>query len=169
MLKIFISYSTRDLWAVETVRQALLGRQGLAVFHAEKSVRIGDDLPDKIRRNITLCDVFLLLWSQSAARSAWVQAEIGAAWGQKRLIIPVHLEPHVPLRGPLAGRTTKDVEIHQNPEQALHQLASELQRFADQKRANAAAWGWGLAGLILGGLLFGGGGDQETDEQDHDW
>lgn len=160
MLRIFISYSTQDIWAVDAVRQAVLDRKGVGVFFAEESIRVGEDLPERIRRNLAICDVFLLLWSSSAARSDWVKAEIGAAWGQKRLIIPVHLEPDVPLPGPLSGRSVKDISLHEDPEVALRQLAAAIHDLAHDKTVSNA-WGWGIAGVILGGLLLGGDRDDE--------
>ena len=166
MLRIFVSYSTHDLWAAQTIRHALLDRPGIGVFFADESVHIGDDLPEKILHNLSICDVFLLLHSKSAAQSSWVNAEVGAAWRQQSRIIPVHLEPDVPLPGPLAGRTTKDIELYKEPNVALARLADAMHGLADEKK-RGKKWGWGVAGLILGALLFGRGEDDE--DQDEGW
>jgi hypothetical protein len=62
------------------------------VFFADESVVEGERLSDKIHKAIRGCDKFVLMWSERAKQSGWVQQEIGAALSQGKTILPIVLD-----------------------------------------------------------------------------
>lgn len=152
--KAFVSYSTYNIhiaqWAVQS-----LSRPGITeVFVAEYSLEPGAVLDERILAEIRACDVFILLWSRAARQSDWVPEEIGAARMAHRLIVPVVLEPNVPLPGFIAQ--VKHLRAYENWQGAFTNLKEfvEAQAMEAAQRQNVAV----VLGLILGSiLLFGGG------------
>lgn len=110
----------------------------------------------------------MLLWSEAASKSAWVRDEVGAAWGSKRAVLPVHLTPNLELPPSLAGvkylaAYEKDagsvlsvqaaVAAHWNllvQQQGQLRAVWEAERQRQQAEANKQALGW----LALGGLAI---------------
>ncbi len=88
--KIFISHSNseQDKDLVEACREALV-TCGLQGYFAEFDNQVGGILWDKIQREITLSDIFLVLWTKAGSKSGDVREEIGIALGREKRIIPV--------------------------------------------------------------------------------
>ena len=82
-LKVFISYSTKDLHIVDFVRSILAGAP-VEVFVAEYSVAPGTPLSPAIITAIKQCNLFILLWSHNSRASEWVPQEIGIAIERKQ-------------------------------------------------------------------------------------
>lgn len=97
-LKVFISYSTKDIQTVDFVRSILAGAP-VEVFVAEYSVAPGTPLSPAIVTAIKQCNLFILLWSHNSRTSEWVPQEIGIAKGRNKQIIPVVLQPIYICRG----------------------------------------------------------------------
>lgn len=98
MFNVFVSYSTHDLKNVAELQQALVGT-GVGVFVAEHSVLPSEHLSEKISSAITACDLFVLLWSESAKASEWVSQEIGKAHALNKKILPLVLTEGLNLPG----------------------------------------------------------------------
>ena len=90
-VKIFISHSHRDRH-LATELQSVLTQYGAETFLDQDKIQAGDDLSIEIRDGISSCDVLLLLWSASAASSAWVRAEWDMAYDLSKKIIPYVLD-----------------------------------------------------------------------------
>ena len=99
---VFVSYSTQDLDHVEALR-AQLANPPLKLFVAEYSVSAGNDLPQEIKNAIRSCDLFVLIWSNHAKKSAWVSQEIGFAEAQSKTILPLVINPKCPPGGFLSN------------------------------------------------------------------
>jgi hypothetical protein len=89
--KVFISHSHEDRHlAVEL--QRVLGEQNAQTFLDQDRIDTLDNLPDRVREGISWCDSLLLLWSASAAASAWVRREWETAHKWGKTIIPYVLD-----------------------------------------------------------------------------
>ena len=119
--KIFVSYSTRDLSQVELLKQQLQGTP-IDVFVAEHSVAPSQELAPAIASAIGSCDLFILLWSENARASDWVQQEIGRASALGKTILPLVLSEKVLLPGFIQG--LKYLQIHRDPEGSLSEARS---------------------------------------------
>lgn len=159
MFNVFISYSTDDLKNVDQLK-VLLENSGVEVFVAEHSVLPGQNLPEEIKKAIRDCDVFILLWSQSARGSDWVPQEIGIAQELGKQIVPLVLEEGLGLTGFI--RELKYIPVYKDPEAAL-ELALEMvfagnskktevekqKQVSAEKQKQTEAIFFGAVGLIL--------------------
>lgn len=101
--KVFISYSNKDVKTAEIFASAYRA-QGVKCFFARHSLGAGDVFNEEIMHNIEESDLFLLLWSENAAKSANVEKEymhaIEFAYPQKAkeeatlVFKPFFIEPH---------------------------------------------------------------------------
>jgi len=145
-LKVFISYSTKDLNVVEFARTMLSG-PSVEVFVAEYSAAPGTPLSPAIITAIKQCDLFLLLWSDNARTSEWVPQEIGIAKGENKQIIPVVLQPD--LRPPGFISDLKYLDVPKNPAAAFTWLQQNILSHATEKQKQET-----LAWLAVGGVLL---------------
>ena len=87
-LKIFISYTTKDLPEVDSLNNSI-DNSVLEIFIAEYAVKPGEDLIKKIDTAIKNCDLFIVLYSDYTSNSPWVQQEIGKAQDRGKEILPI--------------------------------------------------------------------------------
>lgn len=109
---VFISHSTYDGYLHQALYDLLVGGFGLGkdeIFSSSiaRNLHTNKDFIEAIRSNICNCEVVLLLMTSSYMRSPFCQAELGAAWGLGKPIVPIVVDP-VSLadynRTPLQGR-----------------------------------------------------------------
>ncbi|RLA82743.1 MAG: hypothetical protein DRG78_06325 [Epsilonproteobacteria bacterium] len=96
--KIFVSYSTYDLEHANSLKQHLEDTQ-IEVFIAEHSISPSQKLAPTISKAILDCDLFVVLWSDNAKDSDWVQQEIGKATAHSKNILPLVLKQDSNLPG----------------------------------------------------------------------
>ncbi len=89
--KIFLSHSHRDRHSA-TELQVVLETQGAETYLDQDKIQARDTLPERIREGINWCDIFLLIWSSSAAASDWVEKEWDTAYDLRKKIIPYSLD-----------------------------------------------------------------------------
>ena len=145
-LKVFFSYSTRDLRIVQFVQQMLAGTQ-VQVFVAEYDVAPGKALAPAVVGAIKECDVFVLLWTQNARTSDWVPQEIGIAKGHGKTIIPVVLQQGLPLPGFISD--LKYLDVPKDPDFAFTWLRDNLIAQASEKQKREGMALLALAGAVL--------------------
>lgn len=145
-LKVFISYSTKDIQIVDFVRSILAGAP-VEVFVAEYSVAPGTPLSPAIVTAIKQCNLFILLWSHNSRTSEWVPQEIGIAKGENKQIIPVVLQPDLHLPGFISE--LKYLDVPKNPQAAFTWLRDNVISHATEKqKQESTAW------LAIGGALL---------------
>lgn len=137
MYRVFTCYPQEHLdWA--TRLQGLLSDVGVEVFVAEHDVPPSDGLSDRISEAVKQCDLFALLWCGHANRSKYVHKELFLARSEEKKILPVALNPGVPLPDELGD--TKYLDVSQDPEPQLQWLREFVQSQATSKaRTNAIA------------------------------
>ena len=91
MHDIFISYSSIELESAEAVRNVLENNQ-IPCWMAPRDIPVGSNYAKEIPSAIRNCKVFLLMLSQKAQQSMWVQKELDMAIGSGKIIIPFVLE-----------------------------------------------------------------------------
>lgn len=91
MKEIFISYSTMDATAAETVRD-VLETNGLSCWMAPRDIPGGSNYTKEIPSAIRGCQVFVLILSQNAQKSQWVLRELDSAVNSGKVILPFMLE-----------------------------------------------------------------------------
>jgi hypothetical protein len=90
--RVFLSHSSKDKGVARLVRR-LIELEGLDlgvdVFFDDRALDGGDVISEEIREALRACDEFLVLLSQDALESQWVQQEMGAAWilGKHRVAV----------------------------------------------------------------------------------
>lgn len=98
--RIFVSHSHVDndfgIRLVDDLKQTL-GETCTIWYDSHGGLRGGDAWWQKIREELRLCNVFIVVLSPDAFSSSWVNAEIDIAWRHKltkadKLIIPVLLQ-----------------------------------------------------------------------------
>lgn len=150
--RIFVSYSTKDLSHAAQIKE-LLESAGAQVFVAEYSLPVGAELTPKILAAIKACDLFLLLWSESAKKSEWVPQEIGAAKAGQRPIVPLLLDKGGEVPGFLRG--TKYLRVDDDPTKAYAWLQKHVLGLASEKSKTEGLVLVGVAGVILWALSQG--------------
>lgn len=111
---IFLSHSTKDRWIARQMALILEGKGrvlGLQVFLDEKSIEGGESISEAIRTNLERCDEVLLLLSKYSVDRPWVLAEMGAAWGLRKRIVPV-IDKLSPAEMPDLMRDTKAWDLN---------------------------------------------------------
>ncbi len=69
---------------------------GVQIFFADFDLLPGDFIGQRIIGQITVSDIFLLFFSESAKQSNYVQQEIGVARGHNKVIVPILLDDTKP-------------------------------------------------------------------------
>jgi len=89
--EVFVSYDHDDRKVADRIKEDLI-KNKVAVWIDEGELRAGHPLIAKIQEAIKKAANFVLLWSKSASRSRWVNAEWNAAWHLEKKIIPCTLD-----------------------------------------------------------------------------
>lgn len=87
----FISYSSSDR-ALAARLDRVLRAESISVWHDVSEIRLGELLGDELRTAILGCRAFVLLWSEHAQKSRWVNCEWLMALHQSRFIVPCTLD-----------------------------------------------------------------------------
>jgi formylglycine-generating enzyme required for sulfatase activity len=92
----FISYRRADGAALATlIAVTLKDKHGIEAFVDTRNTDGGGLFPDRLRRSIEACDVFVCLLGATTLESAWVQEEIEHAHNLRKTMIPVFQERYV--------------------------------------------------------------------------
>ncbi|MBN1200880.1 MAG: TIR domain-containing protein [Anaerolineae bacterium] len=91
MAKVFISYSRKDTDTVRRIREQL-EKLGHEIWIDTEAIKGGANWLHEISNNITQADALLVVWSQHAKKSKWVEREITIADNTDKLIIPLSID-----------------------------------------------------------------------------
>ena len=156
-LNIFVSYSSRDLEHVGAL-QSELSETPITVYVAEHSMLPGYHISESIKRSISECDQFVLVWSRNARESEWVLQELGQAVLLRKPILPIVLDSDTRLPESISG--IKFVSFVDEPSKALRltrdilfgqyeKRKKELADFARSKEEKDNAVKLGLAAFAF--------------------
>ncbi|MBA3322633.1 MAG: toll/interleukin-1 receptor domain-containing protein [Pyrinomonadaceae bacterium] len=121
--KIFLSYSAKDREQGSVLRQLLSQSSNVEIF-TSGSLSAGEGWEQRLRVELSACDIFVLLLTPHALASSWVLHELGAAWGLDKSIIVVSTNRELIGRAPLGLKPELFVDFNQleNPEFVQHLL-----------------------------------------------
>jgi TIR domain len=123
MPRVFISYTRHDLNPVQQIERALQ-TQDIAVWRDQESIYGGQQWPKAIGEAIAAHDYVLLVWSNSAAQSHFVEFEWNSAIALRKTILPCLLDD-TPL--PPALRAINAIDVRQLDD-ALPRILHALQQ-----------------------------------------
>jgi hypothetical protein len=95
--RIFLSYRRAEAssgWATY-LESELKNRHGIDVFIDAQQVDSARRFPERLRKKIEDCDVFVCLLAAGTLESKWVQEEIRLAYENKKLMIPIFQETFI--------------------------------------------------------------------------
>ena len=90
-LKIFLSHASEDKAFVRRL-EAMLEAEGFTVWVDYDDIHSGDNFVQRIDQALAWCDALLLVWSQAARASRWVEIEWTNALSLRKVIIPCVLD-----------------------------------------------------------------------------
>ncbi|SRR6266542_4713357 len=128
--QIFISYARSDKNIAEQLTR-FFEQQGYSVWIDYKMIKVGSDWQSELENALRKADVFVIVLSDEAVRSNWINAEIGYALGQKKLIIPILVEEDVRLPLSLSqiqyldARKLKPTEIGEKVALSIEKLSKK--------------------------------------------
>ena len=88
--RVFVSGSYQQIDLLRQIGE-IAKRAGFDVWFAESQVAVGARIVDVISRAIDQADCLVAVLSEDAARSSWVQFEVGRAWGARKRIVPIRV------------------------------------------------------------------------------
>ncbi|MEZ4670331.1 MAG: SUMF1/EgtB/PvdO family nonheme iron enzyme [Anaerolineae bacterium] len=95
MPKIFISYRRADSSTLATLLAIMLKDHGVESFVDTRSMDGGGPFPNRLRRAIEDCDVFVCLLGATTLDSEWVRLEIEHANRLNKVLVPVFQERYL--------------------------------------------------------------------------
>jgi hypothetical protein len=123
MARVFLSYARRDLPTLQPLLQELEAHS-ITVWRDQDSLYGGQRWPKAIGEAIAAHDVLLLVWSQAAAASHFVEFEWNTALALQKTILPCLLD-QTPLPPALSAINGIDARL---PHEALPKILQALQQ-----------------------------------------
>jgi hypothetical protein len=80
---VFVSHATADKWIARMFCEKIEA-VGAETFRDDRDINGGEDIPEEIRRQIIRSNEMVVLLTPESVERAWVQNEIGAAWGRRK-------------------------------------------------------------------------------------
>jgi len=93
-LKVFLSYSRRDVTVARLIRDAMKSI-GASCFLDESSINAGDPFPEAIGDAIRSSALVVVILSDNVTASSWVETEIREARVANKWIVPYRINPSV--------------------------------------------------------------------------
>jgi hypothetical protein len=124
--RIFVSDATADKW-LATVMCEKVESTGAQTFRDDRDIDGGDDLPERLRREIKRCQEMVVLITPESIDRPWVLLEVGGAWFRGMRITPVLCHVKVD-RIPEIIKSKKAV------------LLNEFRAYVDALRRRLAEW-----------------------------
>ncbi|NOQ63369.1 MAG: TIR domain-containing protein [Methyloprofundus sp.] len=98
-MKLFLSYSYNEHHKISQVLEKIKNKipefKDAVIWDPSINLKAGDDFRAEIKKQILASDVYVLLWTKSAADSPWVLYEAGMADASGKPIV-IAVEPSSP-------------------------------------------------------------------------
>lgn len=109
-IRVFLSYALKDEKEANKIQRFLSKYHNIRIF-SPKMLNAGELWRDKLRDEISQCDLFIVLLSPDSIDSNWVLTELGAAWALDKTIIPVYTKPEMLSKIPVELKSTESLDI----------------------------------------------------------
>lgn len=86
-MKIFVSYSRRDADLAQHVHEYFIDSEH-DIFTDANNIQMGDIWSNIIEKNISNCDIFVVIVTHASLRSSEIEKEVLQAKKEKKIIIP---------------------------------------------------------------------------------
>jgi hypothetical protein len=146
-MNVFLSYSAPD-WDLAREVEATLRHEGFQVW-IDEQIQPGQSVSEAISRGLKDADAFVLLFTDSSARSQWTRLEAAAAIASGRPVIPLVAGSDVDIPLILRDRAYLDLSDPATRGDALRRLADVLRAPATAMETNG---GLGVLRLASAGL-----------------
>ena len=124
--QVFISHSSKDASAADTIRQALESR-GLACWIAGRDVNPGDNFMSAIVQAIRSAKVMVLVFTEHANTSQEIAKELALASQYQLVVMPVRFEDVVPNDAlAYALATSQWTDLFRDWERAIERLSARI-------------------------------------------
>ncbi|MBQ7546208.1 MAG: toll/interleukin-1 receptor domain-containing protein [Clostridia bacterium] len=90
--QVFISYSSKDRDTAKRIKEAL-EQAGFSCWMDKGSIPFGSSYAAEIENAIRSCDAFVLILSDAAMHSKWVEKELDRAENHNKMVLPYVTEP----------------------------------------------------------------------------
>ena len=94
--QVFVSHATADKWLAKTLCEKI-EQTGATTFRDDRDIDGGDDIPERIRREIKRSKEMVVLLTPASVNRAWVLLEVGAAWVTRLRYRIIAVLCHVPI------------------------------------------------------------------------
>lgn len=128
-MKVFVSYSTKDIHIVEKLKKII--EPEVEVYVATHDVQPGNVLWQKIETSIKKSNYVVAIMTKNGYRSEMVQQEIATAKAHKIPVVPI-IEEGVDPKGVLAGIEYLKLD-KRHPDQALKDASTYLRKLKKQE------------------------------------
>jgi TIR domain len=118
----FISHASADLEIASEIGRTL-EREELDAWLDDSEIRLGVLLAEELQAAISACRVLILLWSEAAAASRWVNTEWLAAHHLDRFILPCVLDDTAL---PQCFEHSVHLDLRRAPQAAIARLAKAV-------------------------------------------
>lgn len=142
---VFLSHHSGDKDYVRRLAAAMTVT-GATLWFDEWMIRPGDSIPAAIDQGLTTFDTFVLIWSEAASKSRWVESEMQSAimrWtaDESLRLVPVRLDdaPLPTLLAPLRRVDGRDRDYHRVARELLGIESENAYRMAVQGFIDEAA------------------------------
>jgi formylglycine-generating enzyme required for sulfatase activity/diadenosine tetraphosphate (Ap4A) HIT family hydrolase len=139
---IFVSYPWAEQSELQMTLVEFLRRAGYDVFiDVDRIPQQGSlpELPWQIEQGIAQCDALILLWSAASSRSSWVRAEVSAAIGMIKSVVPVLCDDSpLPPTIEAAIRSGRIVPVHVRSSTDYQEIVRVLKRQIDISQRTVA-------------------------------
>ena len=88
LYRIFVSHATADKWLATTLCEKLESA-GATTFRDDRDIDGGDDIPERLRREISRSRELVVLVTPESINRPWVLLEVGGAWLKGMRITPI--------------------------------------------------------------------------------
>ena len=120
-IRVFVSHSAADAVLARQVR-TLLSRRGNSRVFITDEVSAGEKWEARLRNELAEADIVIALLTPASVDSNWLLMEMGAAWGLRKLILPLVTTPAVLKRLPIALHGTTAVQLDMNTPEGNEQF-----------------------------------------------
>jgi hypothetical protein len=111
--KVFISHASGDKWLAK-VNTARIEATGATAFRDDRDIDGGDDIPERIRKEIKSSREMVVLLTPLSVRRPWVLFEVGAAWGWRQNARIVTIRQHIIVdRIPELIKAKKSIDLNE--------------------------------------------------------
>ena len=136
---VFISYSSKNSAVAELILDEL-SKASIKCWMAPQSLNGGDEYEEIIDEAIRACRVFVLVFSETAMSSRWVNSELTIAFNEYKHIIPFKVDQSI-LQGKMKVKLIQSHWINAYPEVTakINELVRSIQSTLNAVDANAVA------------------------------